>query len=225
MGSMGKENDKDFGTAGLTQDYGFRLYNPAIAKFLSVDPLSDSYPWYTPYQFAGNKPIEFIDRDGLEEARPDMRYTYLGFGLRHPISSLRIGVFGVTKGATDINTNSVRFATRGKILYGSSSDRVRDRPKDQADEGTENGAFRHALWQASIASEFGSEIAAEAGYTHEENPYVDLTNRKFNKYSTSRNPKSDPNLTDADQTADLLNNQIGRKIGHRRIPRRGKYGS
>lgn len=33
-----------------------------------MDPLTDSYPWYTPYQFAGNKPIKFIDLDGLEEA-------------------------------------------------------------------------------------------------------------------------------------------------------------
>jgi hypothetical protein len=32
-----------------------------------VDPLSPSYPWYTPYQFAGNKPIEFIELEGLEE--------------------------------------------------------------------------------------------------------------------------------------------------------------
>jgi hypothetical protein len=34
---------------------------------LSVDPLSDDYPWYTPYQFAGNKPIISIDIDGLED--------------------------------------------------------------------------------------------------------------------------------------------------------------
>jgi len=32
-----------------------------------VDPLSPDYPWYTPYQFAGNKPIAHIDLDGLEE--------------------------------------------------------------------------------------------------------------------------------------------------------------
>lgn len=67
-GFNGKENDKEWGTGGLTQDYGFRMYNPAIAKFLSVDPLADSYPWYTPYQFAGNSPIKFIDLDGLEPA-------------------------------------------------------------------------------------------------------------------------------------------------------------
>jgi hypothetical protein len=39
-GFNGKENDKEWGTASLTQDYGFRLYNPAIAKFLSVSAVS-----------------------------------------------------------------------------------------------------------------------------------------------------------------------------------------
>jgi hypothetical protein len=34
-----------------------------------VDPLTKDYPWYTPYQFAGNKPIYAIDLDGLEEIR------------------------------------------------------------------------------------------------------------------------------------------------------------
>ena len=53
--------------AQLVQDYGFRLYNPAIGRFLSVDPLAPDYPWYTPYQFAGNKPIWAVDLDGLEE--------------------------------------------------------------------------------------------------------------------------------------------------------------
>ena len=64
-GFNGKENDREWGTS-LIQDYGFRLYNPALAKFLSVDPLAPEYPWYTPYQYSGNMPIKFIDRDGLE---------------------------------------------------------------------------------------------------------------------------------------------------------------
>ena len=67
-GFNGKENDKDISAGG--QDYGMRIYDTRLGKFLSVDPLSKSYPWYTPYQFAGNKPIVFIDRDGLEEASP-----------------------------------------------------------------------------------------------------------------------------------------------------------
>jgi RHS repeat-associated protein len=65
-GFNGKEKD-DKGELGETSyDYGFRIYNPRIAKFLSVDPLSKDYPWYTPYQFAGNTPIQAIDLDGLE---------------------------------------------------------------------------------------------------------------------------------------------------------------
>jgi RHS repeat-associated protein len=62
-GFNGKEDDDEWGI----QDYGFRLYNPSIAKFISVDPLIKDYPWYTPYQFAGNKPIWAVDLDGLEE--------------------------------------------------------------------------------------------------------------------------------------------------------------
>ncbi len=38
----------------------------SVQRFLSLDPLTSSYPWYTPYQFAGNMPIKFIDLDGLE---------------------------------------------------------------------------------------------------------------------------------------------------------------
>jgi RHS repeat-associated protein len=66
-GFNGKELDQDgMGGGGSTYDYGFRIYNPALGKFLSVDPLIQSYPWYTPYQFAGNTPIGAIDLDGLE---------------------------------------------------------------------------------------------------------------------------------------------------------------
>lgn len=70
-GFNGKENDAETGT----QDYGFRIYNPSLGKFLSVDPLAPEYPWYTPYQFAGNMPICAADRDGLE---PDFKFESPG---------------------------------------------------------------------------------------------------------------------------------------------------
>jgi RHS repeat-associated protein len=63
-GFNGKETD----TETDLQDYGFRIYNPSICKFLSVDPLDEKYPWYTPYQFAGNNPLLSVDIDGLEES-------------------------------------------------------------------------------------------------------------------------------------------------------------
>lgn len=65
-GFNGKELDKETSST-TTYDYGFRIYSPALGRFLSVDPLYKDYPWYSPYQFAGNKPIAAADLDGLEE--------------------------------------------------------------------------------------------------------------------------------------------------------------
>jgi RHS repeat-associated protein len=61
-GFNGKEDDPETGY----QDYGMRQYDPRLARFFAVDPLAYKYPWYTPYQFAGNCPIEAIDLDGAE---------------------------------------------------------------------------------------------------------------------------------------------------------------
>ncbi|WP_298737551.1 RHS repeat-associated core domain-containing protein [uncultured Chitinophaga sp.] len=65
-GFNGKENDNEVKGKGNQQDYGMRIYDPRVARFLSVDPLARGYPELTPYQFASNKPINSIDLDGLE---------------------------------------------------------------------------------------------------------------------------------------------------------------
>ncbi len=67
-GFNGKEVDNEVKGVGVQYDYGFRIYDARLGKFLSQDPLFKTYPFYTPYQFAGNSPIRFIDLDGLEQA-------------------------------------------------------------------------------------------------------------------------------------------------------------
>jgi len=67
FGFNGKENDRDVKGDGNEIDYGMRVYDPRIGKFLSVDPITIKYPWYSPYQYAGNKPVWKKDIDGLEE--------------------------------------------------------------------------------------------------------------------------------------------------------------
>jgi RHS repeat-associated protein len=66
FGFNGKEKTDEVSGNGNNYDYGFRIYNPRLGKFLSVDPLTASYPGLTPYQFASNTPIMAIDVDGLE---------------------------------------------------------------------------------------------------------------------------------------------------------------
>jgi RHS repeat-associated protein len=71
-GFNGKENDNEVKGEGNQQDYGMRIYDPRLVRFLSVDPITKQYPELTPYQFASNRPIDGIDRDGLEYARFDI---------------------------------------------------------------------------------------------------------------------------------------------------------
>jgi RHS repeat-associated protein len=52
-GFNGKENDNDVKGEGNQQDYGMRIYDTRLGRFLSVDPLTRKYPYYSPYQFSG----------------------------------------------------------------------------------------------------------------------------------------------------------------------------
>ncbi|WP_179091270.1 colicin E5-related ribonuclease [[Flexibacter] sp. ATCC 35208] len=72
-GFNGKENDNDVKGEGNELDYGMRVYDSRIGKFLSVDPLATKFPHYTPYQFSGNTPIQAVDLDGRE----DIHYIFV----------------------------------------------------------------------------------------------------------------------------------------------------
>ena len=65
-GFNGKEKDNEVKGEGNQQDYGMRIYDPRLGRFLSVDPITKKYPELTPYQFASNRCIQGIDIDGLE---------------------------------------------------------------------------------------------------------------------------------------------------------------
>jgi hypothetical protein len=60
-------NTKKITKIKLSQEEIDELENAQASRFLSVDPLTSSYPHYSPYQYAGNTPIQAIDIDGLEE--------------------------------------------------------------------------------------------------------------------------------------------------------------
>ncbi len=63
-GFNGKENDDEGKGEGNSVDFGNRIYDSRIGKWLSVDPLQKKYPDLSPYSFSGNSPIVFGDYDG-----------------------------------------------------------------------------------------------------------------------------------------------------------------
>ncbi|MDC9593567.1 DUF6973 domain-containing protein [Xenorhabdus sp. IM139775] len=113
------------------------------------------------------------------------------FAKMHPKVALEIGHY--RQGSTNISTNAVRFATQGKEELGGFADRE--------DGNRQVNAFRHTIWQGTLAARYGEKIAKHVGYANEVNPRIDLNIRQF----------ATPD--EADQTVDLLNNEIGRRIG------------
>ena len=43
------------------------MHDPRVGRFFATDPLEGKYPWYSPYQFSGNRVIDAIELEGAEQ--------------------------------------------------------------------------------------------------------------------------------------------------------------
>jgi RHS repeat-associated protein len=222
----GKEKDEESGLYYMLARY----YAGWLGRWTAVDP-AGLVDGVNLYMYCRGNPVILLDREGnqgrapfpnpydmemsevkkawnyaedkikynpiskkIEELTNSSDYRTAKFALKHHSEAIAIGK--ITKGTTNISTNAVRFSTR----IGLKENKV----KNEENQGSQTNAFRHALWQATINNQFGTDIAKEVGFAHEENPYA----------ATGKNLKTTfTTMSAADETVDLLNNVIGRKIG------------
>jgi RHS repeat-associated protein len=70
-GFNGMEGDDEAKGAGNSLDFGARIYDTRLGRFLSVDPLSSVYVSFSSYLFAANSPILLVDVNGEGPGGPD----------------------------------------------------------------------------------------------------------------------------------------------------------
>ncbi len=66
-GFQNQEIDKEFWGGAVSFEY--RVEDPRLVRFFSVDPIASKYPYYSPYQFSGNRLIDMVELEGLEPAQ------------------------------------------------------------------------------------------------------------------------------------------------------------
>jgi len=72
-GFQGQEKDDEIKGEGNSLNYTFRMHDPRVGRFFAPDPLEKKYPFYSPYQFSGNRVIDMVELEGLEPAQAGNR--------------------------------------------------------------------------------------------------------------------------------------------------------
>jgi len=65
-GFNNKEKDDEISGSGNSYNFESRMQNPRLGKTLSMDAKAGKYSFISPYSFAGNNPLIFLDADGKD---------------------------------------------------------------------------------------------------------------------------------------------------------------
>ena len=183
-GFNGKENDNEVKGVGDEQDYGMRIYDPRVGRFLSVDPITDKYPALTPYQFASNTPLWGIDQDGLELAKMwDNFTTYVEFssylmGGRDAAEATHKALHGNIAAAKRLGNSIASIPAQTKQMASDAYDDVKahvnnyNRASPQRKLQMWSNAFQDAALNISIMGLTDGVMSGDIFYKPTELPYT-----------------------------------------------------
>lgn len=133
---VGKEWDDETGL----YYYGARYYAAWLCRFVSVDPLKDTYPQLSPYNYADNKPVNSVDIDGLQNPSSEKKAETLSTENKATVKSIQSYI---DSEITSLNASikSIEDKTSAKIedargyleaIHGKAYDNQSDELKTQS---------------------------------------------------------------------------------------------
>ena len=122
-GFQGQEKDDEIrGGDGNSLNYAFRMHDARIGRFFARDPLTKKYPHYSPYSFSGNKVIQFVELEGLEEgisgslsANANVSASITLGGKNK--SNIRFGFGGSIMANISYNAAAAQVSFNGSVMY------------------------------------------------------------------------------------------------------------
>jgi RHS repeat-associated protein len=132
------EKDNEINVNGGSYDFGARIYDSRLGRWLSLDPLMMYYPNLSAYNFAGNSPILFIDKGGKlikihydsgekdEKGQPIIKSYKYGSGLPVPDNDFVVKTIASLNMISKVNVsqypNTDEFPTPSDMLTRLATD-------------------------------------------------------------------------------------------------------
>jgi RHS repeat-associated protein len=112
-GFQGQEMDNEIKGVGNSINYKFRMHDPRLGRFFSVDPLASKYPHNSTYAFSENRVIDGVELEGAEVEVLSSSGDWVaggesGYSLFRTTTSVEIKFVLINESSKKLNMNAIK---------------------------------------------------------------------------------------------------------------------
>jgi len=107
------EKDDEILGNGNSLDFGARIYDARLGRWMATDPLAYQFPWASPYNFVFNKPMIFVDPDGRNP-----QVAYVMWNMRYNVSKAQLKLENPTWSELRLSATAAWYASREIVHVG-----------------------------------------------------------------------------------------------------------
>jgi RHS repeat-associated protein len=143
-----KEKDPE---TGLSY-FGSRYYSSDLSVWLSVDPMSDKYPSFSPYVYCADNPVKLVDPNGEEiyVEIDGVKYEYNGHGLVDK-DGIEIVLKENTFGGRTLKDLNTLYNSKSSLIQGKMKDLIKSKHKHTIKLTSDGTDYNHTLNKADAS--------------------------------------------------------------------------